>query len=112
MDAASFISGLPDLIITCADLYKLTVTHRHRARDVSVVINKVAIEQWKFPYWLQDVGLVEGSRPMLRLPLAVQMMMLQLLKTIEGLTRRFPLLWSLLTPSSNSYRSHNADREV
>lgn len=92
MDAAGLIVGLPGLIIACADLYKLTVTHRHRARDVSVVINKVAIEQWRFAYWLQDVGLVEGSRPMLRLPPAVQMMMLQLLKTVEGLKRRFPLL--------------------
>lgn len=84
MDAAGLIVGLPGLVVACADLYKLTVTHRHRARDVNVVINQVAIEQWRFAYWLRDVGFIEGSRPMLKLPPAVQQMLLHQLQTIEG----------------------------
>ena len=91
MDVTSLITGLPGLIIACADLYKMTVTHRHRERDINVVIKRIAFEQSKFAYLLQGVGFVEGGKPMLRLTPAVQVMLLHLLQTIEG-TYRHPYI--------------------
>jgi hypothetical protein len=43
MDVISLITGLPGLITTRADLYKMTMTHRYRERDINVIIDRVAI---------------------------------------------------------------------
>lgn len=83
IEAASLVVGpWPDHCI--CSLYKLAVTYRYRTRDVNVVIDRIAIGQWQFAYWLQDVGFIEGNKPMLGLSAEVQMMLLHLLETIEG----------------------------
>jgi hypothetical protein len=81
------IAGLPGLVTACADLYKLTVAARNFSHDVQMVVYQADVEQWKFAYWLQDVGFVEGVRPKLRLPRAVQPTVVHQLQGIKGVER-------------------------
>jgi hypothetical protein len=83
-DPSSIILGLPGLVTACADLYKLSVAARHRSHDMDVIVCRIEVEQMKFSCWLEDVGFVEGSQPMLKLPPAGQVLMANLLKRIEG----------------------------
>lgn len=83
-DPSGLIVGLPGLVTSCADLYKLTVKVRHKNHDVNIVVCRVGVEQMKFACWLEDVGFVEGTKPMLKLPPAAQNVMINLLQGIQG----------------------------
>jgi len=81
---SGLVLGLPGLIVTCADLYRLTVTALNYNHDVKVIICRVGVEQMKFAFWLEDVGFVEGSKPTLKLPPAFQSILMNLLQNIKG----------------------------
>lgn len=79
------IAGLPGLVTSCADLYRLTITARHFDHDLNIIVCMAAVEQMKFAYWLQDVGFVEGSYPKLKLPPGLQITVMSMLQAVKGL---------------------------
>lgn len=78
------IIGIPGLVTACADLYKLTVSARNFEHDVQVVVTRVESQQWRFSFWLQSVGFIEGVQPKIRLPAAVQPSVMKTLQMVQG----------------------------
>lgn len=81
---AGFIVGLPGLITSCVDLYKLMVTAHNFEYAVRIVVHKVSVEQLKFAYWLQDVGFTEGARTNLKLSPVTQETIKRQLELLRG----------------------------
>lgn len=78
------IAGLPGLITACADLYKQTVTGRHFDRDLHVIVDRAAVQQMRFAYWLERAGFVQGTAPTMKLPPVAQRVVKEHLDDIKG----------------------------
>lgn len=81
---AGLATGLPGLLVSCADLYKLLVGARNLDHDVQIVVIKASNELWRFTSWLESVGFVEGVKPKIHLQHSVQGRVENVLWGIKG----------------------------
>jgi hypothetical protein len=93
-DVTGLVTGVPGLVVACVEIYRLAHTARRLDSDGNIIVAQVGLEQAKFAFWLEEVGLTSGpgSKPTLRLHASMQKLLLQVLLAIKGKLLRTDVL--------------------